>query len=92
MAFTDLCGMPPALFALAIGADGAQVGNIDLCSHVLQDSGGHGHRVFEEGAQESHRRELQRKTQTAAVAPLAGDPFAIVIVEMEVACQVVDRQ
>ena len=83
--------MPPPLFTLTISGDACEAGDIDLARQGVQDSGRYVYRVFEEGPQEPHRRQLQCKAQTAAVAPLSRDPFPIVIVKMEVARQLIGR-
>jgi len=60
-------------------------GDIGLRGHGMRDCDGHGGRVFEEGSQKARRRELKREIEARAVAALAGNTFAIVIVEVELA-------
>ena len=91
IAGTDFGRVPPTLFTLTISGDACEVDDIGLGRQGVQDSGRYVDRVFEEGPQEPHRRELQCKAQTTAVAPLIGDPFPIVIVEMEVPRQLIGR-
>jgi hypothetical protein len=50
---------------------------------------GHGGRVFQEGAKETYRRQLQRIAQAVAVTPLGGDPLAVIVIKVEVARQFV---
>ncbi len=91
IAGTDFGSVPPALFTLTISGDPGEIGDIDLCRQGVQDSGRYVYRVFEEGPKEPHRRELQCKPQTTAVAPLTADPFPIVIIKMEVSRQLIGR-
>lgn len=53
----------------------------------MQYSAGRGNRVFPKGAKKAGRGQLQRIAQSVAVAPLGGDPLAVIVVEVEVARQ-----
>ena len=53
----------------------------------MQDRSGYGNRIFQKAAEKAYRRQLQRITKAVAVAPLGGDPLAVLVVQMEVARQ-----
>jgi len=53
----------------------------------MQHRAGYGGRVLQKGAEKAHCGQLQRIAQAGAVAPLSGDPNAVVIVQVEVARQ-----
>jgi hypothetical protein len=58
----------------------------------MQDCERHGGRVFKEGSKEPDCYELQGESKAAAIAPLIGDAFSVIVIEMEVSRQFVGRQ
>ena len=92
VAGANLARMPPPLIALAVGAHAGGISYTELGRQDLQDRVRHGRRVFQEGAEKADRRQLQRITQAMTVTPLGRDPFAILVVQVEITRQLVRRE
>jgi hypothetical protein len=80
------------LLTLAISSNAGEIGHLDLSRQEMQDCERHGGRVFKEGSKEPHRHKLQGEAKAAAIASLIGDALPVIVVEMEVSRQFVERQ
>lgn len=88
----DLIGVPPVRpVAAVIGERGDDI-QPNLLSHVPFDADRHGGRIGQEGAEKSHRAELQRKPEAIMVTTALAHPGAIGVVEQKISRQLIGRQ
>jgi hypothetical protein len=82
----------PTSAAVAIGSDAILVADAELSRHVTNDTGGHRREIIDEGAEESHRAELDGEAEAHVIPTLGHGQLAVSVIKVKMARELVSTR